>query len=109
MRKSMTTIMMRSNDGLLRPLAVHGYHWEWDGFTFVIHRPADPRCGFHSDGWVMTETCSGKRVSSPMPHKTRNEAIQNVSEKLDSLGVEKFRRLVAANLDERRDAAKRRS
>ena len=108
MRKSMTTIMMRRADGLLRPLAVHGYHWEWEGFTFVIHRPADPRCGFHSSGWVMTETCSGKRVSSTVC-KTRNEAIQNVSEKLDSLGVEKFRRLVAANLDERRDAAKRRS
>ena len=99
---------MRSNDGLLKPLEVHGYHWEWNGFTFVIHRPADPRCGFHSDGWVMTETCSGKRVSSPMPHKTRNEAIQDVSEKLDSLGVERFSRLVAANLNERRDAAAKR-
>ena len=43
-----------------------------------------------------------------MPHKTRNEAIQDVSEKLDSLGVEKFSRLVAANLNERRDAAAKR-
>ena len=90
---------MRSNDGFLKAVIAHGYHWEWEGFTFVIHRPADPRCGFHSSGWVMTETCSGKRVSSPMPHKTRNEAIQQVSEKLNSLGVEKFSRLVASNLN----------
>ena len=107
MKKSTTHIPLMNGDGEVRWVSAHGYHWEWEGFTFVIHRPVDPNDlgnqPFKSKGWVMTETNTGAKVSA-LPCTTRDDLISYMTDKLNLNGVDKFSRLVAANLNKRRDA-----
>tara|TARA_R110000765_G_scaffold46457_5_gene95911 strand:- start:820 stop:1152 length:333 start_codon:yes stop_codon:yes gene_type:complete len=95
MKKAMTTIMTRISTGPLAAVAVHGYAWQWEGFSFVIHRPHF-KGSFESSGWTVTETLTGKTVSQV--HATRPEAIDFTAARLDKFGPEEFRKLVAANL-----------
>lgn len=94
-------------DGSTRWVKAHGYHWEWEGFTFVIHHPVDPNDlgnqPFKSKGWVMSETNTGAMVS-PASCATRDALIICMTDKLNLNGVDKFSRLVAANLNKRRHA-----
>lgn len=102
MKKERTTIFLRTKEGDRQlPLMAEGYQWKWHEFEFLVHRPvsvdADPLDPFLNEGWVVTETATGRRVSSEI-HKTRTKAIAEMSAKLPSLGREKFRRLIAANI-----------
>lgn len=104
MKKERTTIFLQDKEGNRQlPLMAEGYKWKWHEFEFLVHRPisvavdADPLDPFLNEGWVVTETATGKRVSSEI-HQTRTKAVAEMAAKLPSLGREKFRRLVAANL-----------
>ena len=107
MKRSTTKITLINKDGELRWVNAYGYHWEWEGFTFVIHRPVDPEDlgnqPFRSKGWVMSETNTGAKVSG-FSCETREDLIRYMDDKLNLNGVEKFSRLVAANLNKRQDA-----
>ena len=64
----------------------------WHGMSFVLHRPWDSDNGqFSTNGWIVTETVSGLRISS-------NPTISGVKEAalvaLEDRGPEKIARLV---------------
>jgi len=107
MKRSTCQICLIQKDGSTRWVNAYGYHWEWEGFTFVIHRPIDPNDlgnqPFKSKGWVMSETNTGAKVSA-LSCPTRDTLISYMTDKLNLNGVDKFSRLVSANLNKRRDA-----
>ena len=103
MKKSTITIEVTQPNGTTSVKYAHGYAWHWQGFDFTVHRPSDPRIGFFSDGWVMSENSTGRSVTRSLKFKTREKAIKAVRLWCEHLGVERLDRAVSAVLNERRD------
>jgi hypothetical protein len=96
MKKTTVTINARTREGNYALFSVGGYHWEWEGFEFVIHHPLSGN-EFASERWTMTCAITGKQVSRES-FPTRQGLIEMTRPRLEGFGVEAFKKLVLANM-----------